>query len=130
MENNSPIYSMENKDIKIGVILVLYATSEIKIKTEDLPDNSMLIVIDNTPDQNLNIIQDNIIYVPLFLNLGIAEAQNKGIEIAHDLKCTHIIFFDQDSIVQDHFIQRMVNEYERINNRISNLFLLGPNICL
>lgn len=114
---------MSNK--KVGIISVLYKQDYIHIETNS---NDVLIVIDNTPNQDLKIISDKIIYLPLKENLGIAEAQNRGIEIALNNKCTHVIFLDQDSIIPINYFKKMVDEYDRISRLIPNLFLLGPTV--
>lgn len=120
---------MLDEEIKIGVIVIIYGSSKISIGDKLLPYNSILILVDNTPNQDLGLSNDyNHFYLPLRKNVGIAEAQNRGINIAIKRNCTHVIFFDQDSIVDEGFIENMVKEYERIVNKNPKLFLLGPTI--
>lgn len=120
---------MISNEINIGVIIILYGTKKINIKSGTLPSNSLLIIVDNTPNQNLKIEStQHLKYISIGENLGIAEAQNRGIQAACNAGCTHVVFFDQDSIVPKGFIEKMVNEYERISHRLTNLFLLGPTV--
>lgn len=123
------ILEEKKNEIKIGIIVVLYNCSDLNIDSNQIPDNSLLIAVDNTPHQNLNMnINDNLIYIPLGENRGIADAQNIGIKEAQNSGCTHIIFFDQDSVIPEGYIEKIVNEYERIKQQQPNLFLLGPSI--
>lgn len=115
--------------LKIGVIIILYDCDTIKISAKILPQNTILIIVDNTPNQDLKLQEKNIFYIPLYNNYGIAEAQNKGINFAIQQKCSHIIFFDQDSSVGNTFIKDIFDEYNRINLIYPNLFLLGPTTC-
>lgn len=123
---NHSVIGMVHKT-KVGIVVVLYGSDKINVELERLPKNSLLIFVDNTPMQNLSIENTfQIRYIPLNQNLGIAEAQNRGIQAAKEANCTHIIFFDQDSLVPENFISKMVEEYERICVHQPNLFLLGP----
>lgn len=113
----------------VGVIIVLYNTAKIQQYQSQADPSTTLIIVDNTPDQDLNPIPtQNIIYHPLKKNLGIAAAQNAGIEIAKKIGCSHVVFFDQDSAPPEGFIKDMVAEYDRIESRCPNLFLLGPTV--
>lgn len=118
-----------NSTSKIGVIVILYKSDRVNVAAAALPQSSVLIVVDNTPGQDLGLsANENLIYIPLGDNLGIAEAQNRGIRAAKESGCSHIVFFDQDSQVPDNFVSRMVGEYERISVEVPNLFLLGPTV--
>ncbi len=66
-------------------------------------------------------------YVCNGANLGIAEAQNIGIRIiGHQWPdTTHIVFLDQDSEVDDDYVQAITKEHRRISQHVP-LFLLGP----
>lgn len=90
--------------------------------------NTSVIIVDNTPNRDLDIKLKNIYYIPLKNNKGIAFAQNTGIEKAKQLGCKYIIFFDQDSEIKLSYPNEIVDEYNRIKSFIPNLFLLGPTI--
>ena len=59
-------------------------------------------------------------------NLGIATAQNKGIERALELSAEYILFFDQDSTIPDNFVQDMMDDYQLISNQNIKIGALGP----
>ncbi|MCM1139929.1 MAG: glycosyltransferase [Muribaculum sp.] len=112
---------------KVGVIVVIYNTIPKKNPISHSETESVLILVDNTPGQDLQISNtDSLIYIALGNNKGIAEAQNIGIDAANKAGCTHVIFFDQDSLIPDEYIEKMLAEYKRILSHNSNLFLLGP----
>jgi len=110
---------------RIGVIIVLYND-----KPQGLYNNfafeGEIIVVDNTPGQDLKLSYSNITYIPLLKNKGIATAQNIGISKAIELGCEYVLFLDQDSVVDTIFIKRIYEEYIRIKSVVSNLFALGP----
>lgn len=47
-------------------------------------------------------------YLPLCTNLGIAEAQNKGVELALTAGADAVVFFDQDSRINNDFINLLI----------------------
>lgn len=52
----------------------------------------MLILVDNTPDLDLALKGDRLMYMPLLKNTSIATAQNEGIRQALCLGCDYVIF--------------------------------------
>lgn len=112
---------------KIAIILVLYNKSKIVPQKYIQNTNSiLLIVVDNTEGQDLNLKQDKVLYIPLMHNYGIAKAQNVGIETAMKLGCEYIVFFDQDSDIPNNYCAKIINAYQNIKTTVPNLFLLGP----
>ncbi|WP_455621467.1 glycosyltransferase [Parabacteroides sp.] len=91
-------------------------------------DSSLLIVIDNTPDRDLGIGDERLVYIPLKVNKGIAFAQNRGIEEAFRYRCGYVVFFDQDSELPKEYVSNIVKEYERVDSLVPHLFLLGPTL--
>lgn len=77
----------------VAIVVVLYK-AEMSVYHERLLEDEMvtLVVLDNTPDQDLALKKDRLIYVPLQRNMGIATAQNEGIRQAECLGCDYIIF--------------------------------------
>jgi rhamnosyltransferase len=66
------------------------------------------IVIDNSDIHYQLNFKPDFYYVPLNGNFGIAAAQNIGVQKALSLESDIIIFFDQDSAIDDTFIQRLL----------------------
>lgn len=118
------------KNQNIGIVVVAFHPDEelLKMKLQSIGDRLHIVVVDNTPDVSISIDKDNIDYIPLRENTGIANAQNVGITRLEELGCSHIVFFDQDSEFSEAFVLDMVAEYERIEDAHRNLFLLGPRV--
>lgn len=118
-----------NMKNKTGIIVVLFHSPELPVDLTTIPEDQMYILVDNTPNRKLKITNSSTLrYIPLGENSGIAKAQNIGIEAAIEAGCSHIIFFDQDSIVPQGYVNAMVKEYIRISAYVDNLFLLGPTV--
>ena len=114
----------------IGVVIIVFHPNLklLESKLKQLGDDVAIVVVDNTPNETINIEQTNITYIPLRENTGIANAQNVGIGNILDRGCTHVVFFDQDSDFTEKYVRSIVDEYERISTVRKNLFLLGPTV--
>lgn len=68
-------------------------------------------------------------YIPLKVNMGIAEAQNRGISaVITKVAPSHIVFLDQDSRTSINYPSEIVNEFLRIKKHESTLCCLGPTV--
>ncbi|WP_215426436.1 glycosyltransferase family 2 protein [Agarivorans albus] len=67
------------------------------------------VVVDNS-DESLELTGDcDFEYLSFNVNLGIAEAQNRGIKLALNQGAQAIVFFDQDSLIKEGFIQTLIS---------------------
>lgn len=87
------------------------------------------IVVDNG-SKNINELEElnNIggrIY-KLNNNLGIATAQNKGVEKAIELGAEQILFFDQDSSIPEDYIENLYSDYELLIHDNIKIGAIGP----
>ena len=113
------------------VIVVFFNPTTKQIATTNATSKvvSTIVVDNSTLALPCDAIDKNITYLPLHKNNGIAYAQNIGIkEALKDKECTHIVFLDQDSQIHKEYVNSIVNEYERINKKDKNLFMLGPTV--
>lgn len=69
---------------------------------------------------------DNVRIAKLEQNEGIAEAQNKGIDLAAELNHKYVIFFDQDSIVPQGMISDLFTNFIDIERSGIKLAGVGP----
>lgn len=92
---------------------------------------NFIIIIDNNSHNKDAILK---ITVPLdccrciFLdeNTGIAHAQNIGIECALAENYSYIVFFDQDSTIDDDYINKQLQVFSALKNKYTNLAAIGP----
>lgn len=117
----------------ISIIIVLYKpigfNIEEIVRQTIYSNNHKLVIVDNTPNQNLGIINsEQLTYIPLFDNKGIAEAQNVGIKVSMDKGADYLVFFDQDSIIPENFVFNILENFLSIKNYYPNLATLGPRI--
>jgi rhamnosyltransferase len=119
-----------------AVIIVLYFPDLHKIyrliKSFE-GEKTSIVFIDNTPElinQELVSISKsnyNITYLPQKENRGIAEAQNIGIVAVKKMNGMHyVLFLDQDTNIENGFIDIMINEYLRIYKLGVSIAALGP----
>ena len=115
---------------RIGVVIIVFHPNArlLESKLKKLGNDVAVVVVDNTPNETINIEQANITYIPLYENTGIANAQNVGIGNLLERGCTHVVFFAQDSDFTEIYVRSIVDEYERISTVRKNLFLLGPTV--
>lgn len=115
--------------LHIGVIVVLYNKIAYPIDSFRASKNNVhLIIVDNTPNQDLCLNDDFLYYIPIMQNKGIGFAQNIGIKKAQEIGCDYIVFFDQDSVIPDKYVANIVDLYIKIKNMYPNLFILGPTL--
>lgn len=117
---------MDNVGINNDVVLliVFYNPNRKQIENaKSLGRMYHVVVVDNS-DTILSDFkcENNIEYVPLQNNKGIAYAQNVGIKHAFNNKVRFILFLDQDSSFKEEDLPLMIAEYTSIK-------LLDPDIC-
>lgn len=70
--------------------------------------------------------RDKVDLIQLDNNYGIGVAQNAGIKKALDNGATHIIIFDQDSVVNEDFVKTLFEAEENALNSGVNVGITGP----
>ena len=86
------------------------------------------ILVDNSCEENVVNQHSNLLYIYNNGNIGIAAAQNRGVETAKSLGCDYVLFFDQDSEYEVDMVAKMVAEYRAIKQYDSHIAMLGPLI--
>lgn len=85
-----------------------------------------LIFVDNSPSENTRIQNQQLIerlnnlncyYLPMTDNLGIATAQNKGIEFAKTLNADFVLLLDQDSLLPDNMVNDLWSAYQELSKK-------------
>jgi rhamnosyltransferase len=99
-------------------------------KTLALQDDFVVIVDNNSHNKEsiLSITKslDRCHSILLDKNTGIAHAQNIGIEFALAENYTHIVFFDQDSSIDEYYIRDQLQVFAKLKSQHPKLAALGP----
>ena len=101
---------------QIAVLIVLYYEEPPSYIYDDF--GCSIIVVDNTPNRSLSLGGDNIIYLALKHNMGIAYALNIGMKIAIDMRKRWVITMDQDSILSQDLITSYIDFLNANGDRV------------
>lgn len=109
------------KQNKIGAIVVLYKPdiNAIKVNLQLLAQQvEILLVVDNSSENNIRFIPtcENITYIPLMHNVGIAAAQNEGIRNLTKYDLDYVLFSDQDSTPESDTAEKLLLAFRLIKN--------------
>ncbi len=92
-----------------------------------------IILVDNTddpsfiiPDAEFGSYEDKIELYRLNNNLGIAKAQNIGVQYAKQSNASHILFLDQDSILPEEMVNTLLISERSLLNNGKQVAALGP----
>lgn len=122
---------------RIGAIVVLYFPNQSLLKRllqSLMHEVNQIFVIDNTPSMAVDWLTHkwfatknfDVIYQALGNNLGIAQAQNIGIEQAISNHCDHVVFFDQDSAIPPNMIQELLRYEKLLLDQSVKVGAVGP----
>lgn len=112
----------------IALIIVLYNPTEEQIsRIRKLGSSCRGVIVDNSP---IRYFPDAVGYMSYVFNdsknLGIAEAQNRGVRLALEWGCNYFVFLDQDSRIDVEYPSNIVSEYIRVKQAEPRLAILGP----
>lgn len=113
---------MKDYNKRTGAVLVLYKPDwKVTEKAIESLRNQVdrLCIVDNTPGVDLSdkFYDDSIIsYIPLGDNLGIAKAQNTGIQHLIDEGFDYILFSDQDSQAPGDVVEKLVSAHHTLTD--------------
>lgn len=105
---------------KIASIIVTYFPT-FKVSSliqQAINQQSPVIIVDNATDPEVlsQTIDPSLLSqvecIHLVENMGIAYAQNRGLEKAIELNCMAVILFDQDSQIPKNYYQSMISAYQ------------------
>ena len=97
--------------MKVGSVVVLYNFNEEHFKNLEVLKKyvDFIVLVDNSSfsSQELfkEIIDDKLVYIPLYENFGIATALNKGMEVCIEQHCEWVLNLDQDSTFYNDIIE-------------------------
>jgi rhamnosyltransferase len=127
---------MYDYEIKVVGVIVLY-NPEIQA-IQQLLKNSMnqlgkVILVDNSEQPKsdfiveLNTYCSNLFeYINVPGNIGIAAAQNVGIQAAALIQASHVLLLDQDSQLPENMVTKLLGTEQMLINRNINVAAVGP----
>lgn len=115
----------------IAAIIVLYCP-EISRLLDNIcllkAANWPVIVVDNSPQSHGECFTEDIVYHHFSRNVGIAAAQNCGVELAKDLGVNSVMLLDQDSKLTHSFLSHSASRFKQAQSLLPRLAALGPAI--
>lgn len=135
---NMPQPISVNEDYLICAVIVTY-NPDIEIFSRQL--NSLLtqvksiVIIDNNSNNVDQIKKEIALFSSLSLdinlilnenNIGLGKAQNVGIKFAESLPATHVLLFDQDSILDSGFVKELLNSEKELKEEGVKVGAVGP----
>ena len=79
-----------------------------KLCSDLINQKSKIVLVDNSINSCLNdLVNENIELIQLGDNLGIAKAQNIGIQHVFKQNADIFVFFDQDSEIENNFLSNL-----------------------
>ncbi|MBO1254127.1 glycosyltransferase family 2 protein [Alteromonas sp. 5E99-2] len=123
-----------NKTLKVGAVIVLYNPSKSMISglvERLLVQVDTLCLIDNSPVacpiSKASSEKISLMHFPD--NIGIAGAQNHGLEVLLKNGCNYGVLFDQDSAIESDFVSRLLTDMQRLHlESQSDILAIGPSV--
>ncbi len=121
-----------NPTDSVGAVMVLYEPDwDVTGKAIEAlaPQVNMLCIVDNTPqavDTGRFAPHDNVHYIPLNANKGIAAAQNEGARFLLNQGMSFLLFSDQDTLAPENLVAGLMEDYKILEAENCNVGLIGP----
>lgn len=123
---------MEKMKCCVSGIIILY-NPDFKILYKSIQrlllQVDTLYIIDNTPDvDNYKLFTEysKVKYIALKENIGIAAAQNVGLNLCLKDRTDFVFFLDQDSIVDQNMVDRLILKLNWCISKNINIGAIGP----
>lgn len=100
--------------------------------TKLAPQVAQIIVVDDGSDSRASIVLEALLAAGITVekleeNSGIGAAINAGFNRAREFSREFVVTFDQDSAVQDGFVDALVEEFDRLNRQDLRIGMVAPN---
>jgi rhamnosyltransferase len=118
----------------IGCIIVLYnpdLTLLEKVLDSVFNQVNMIYLADNSStsiESQVWKTRNDIIYEKMDGNVGIAAAQNSGIAYLQTCNCSHIVFMDQDSIMELGMVNQLIESLIELQKQGIGVGAIGPRV--
>jgi rhamnosyltransferase len=109
-------------------ILVAYNPNieELNQAVERLKNQTDIVVVCNNSDYDVRFEDEQVKVFNFGENLGIAKAQSIGMKWAFENGADFILQIDQDSILSDDLVEKLLECYEELTNKGYKIGLVGP----
>ena len=126
-----------NKNNVCGIVITYNGSASINNTLFSLINNvRYVIIVDNgSTDNTLEIINSinlpNVFILKNDNNIGIASALNKGAALAFEFGFTWILTMDQDSILDEFFMDEIIKVYDQLSDDVRKMTAcLAPSLIL
>lgn len=116
--------------MKTGIVVILFHpdlghinTLIRRFNTEDW----QLILVDNSPNSSRDLIEGDVDYVHFPENIGIAQAQNIGLQALFKRNINYAFLLDQDSEFTPDIASTLLEQFEEIKS-VEPVAAIGPSI--
>lgn len=119
----------------VGAIIVAYHPEQSALQTlvqAIAPQVQTVVVVDNTPKESraawMNEVctRMGLVYLGIGANIGIAAAQNRGIDYLLQQGVDFILFLDHDSIPANNMVSELLNAYHQHQHHAKPIAAVGP----
>lgn len=119
---------------RVGAVIVTYFPSQTRLRellAAVVPQVEHVVLVDNTPDTHTQAALDHVASAHCDVivngdNLGLAAAQNTGIERARERGCDHVLLLDQDSVPAPQMVARLRLALRRLHSTGARVAAVGP----
>jgi rhamnosyltransferase len=114
-----------------ALVTVFYPT-QIVVKNISILESQVtcVLIMDNTPNTNNSNLFLNksgkVFYLANQMNYGLSKAFNEGLKYDNAKKADFILFLDQDSLLPEDLVNKLIHDYNRILKREIKIGCIGP----
>jgi len=113
-----------------AIVTLYYPDKSVLVNIEKLEEQvSIIIITDNTPDVDNNKLFESftkVKYIANKKNYGLSIAFNKCLKLELVKKSDYILFFDQDSLITEDLIKKLITNYNKLLEEKINVGCIGP----
>lgn len=117
--------------MNVGLVIILYhpdISHLSKILTATFDGGYKTVLVDNSPEPLSLSVSESIDYLHYPSNIGIAAAQNAGINWLLSRECSHVALFDQDSDITAELLNDLSEGFRRATDMLGKVAAVGPQI--
>ena len=117
--------------MKKGAVIILYhpQVAHLTSTVNTLSASGWpVVLVDNSPSPLSERWPDNVTYIHFPSNIGIAAAQNRGIDALIAAQCKRILVLDQDSNIIEQMLLQLDESFSQAQQVFQNVAAIGPLI--